>query len=79
MRVALTLLLALFTFGAGASSGSTQAVQIEKITPKVLSGSEIGFRVEGLKGGIPVGTVVVRVNGQWVDAEFSGRAKLITK
>jgi hypothetical protein len=34
-----------------------------------MSGSDLGFRVESMKGNIAVGKLVVRVNGQWVDAQ----------
>ena len=34
--------------------------------PRVLSGSDIGFRVEGRdQSGNPIGTLVVRINGEW--------------
>jgi hypothetical protein len=36
-------------------------------TPTVLSGGDIGFRVEALRGGSPIGRLVVRWNGQWVE------------
>jgi hypothetical protein len=36
-----------------------------------LSGSDIGFRVEGHKDGNAVGTLLVRINGTWVKAMFS--------
>jgi hypothetical protein len=33
----------------------------------------VGFRVEGIRAGkTPVGKVVVRVNGEWVEAEIAG-------
>ena len=42
------------------------------VTPTVISGNDIGFRVEGLRGGTtPVGRLVIRVNGQWVVPEVS--------
>jgi hypothetical protein len=34
--------------------------------PKVLSGADVGFRIEGTIGDMPAGTLVIRVNGQWV-------------
>jgi hypothetical protein len=40
--------------------------------PVVLSGSDVGFRVEAYEGNIPVGKLVVKVDGQWVEARFSG-------
>jgi hypothetical protein len=35
-------------------------------TPVVLSGNEIGFRLERLRDGVPVGSIVVYVDGKWV-------------
>jgi len=35
--------------------------------PRVVSGSDVGFRVEGRNpAGEPTGTWVIRVNGEWV-------------
>jgi hypothetical protein len=36
-------------------------------TPTVVSGNDVGFRIERTEDGIPAGRVVVRVNGRWVD------------
>jgi hypothetical protein len=46
---------------------------------KFISGSDLGFQIDQRKGNAPVGTLVVRVNGQWVEAEFSVGIKRITK
>jgi len=35
--------------------------------PTVISGSDVGFRVEQTRDGIHIGRVVVRINGTWVD------------
>ena len=35
--------------------------------PVILSGSDVGFRVEGYSGGVPVGRVVVQMDGKWVE------------
>ena len=35
--------------------------------PTVVSGSDVGFRIERSVDGIQVGRVVVRVDGRWVD------------
>lgn len=37
--------------------------------PVVLSGSDVGFRVEARRGTKAVGHIVVRVDGRWIDAE----------
>jgi hypothetical protein len=42
--------------------------------PRVLSGGDIGFRVEGTDiNGKPTGTLVVRWNGAWVEPGMSVR------
>ncbi len=35
--------------------------------PVVLSGADFGFRVESYERGKPIGTLVVRLNGRWVE------------
>ena len=51
---------------------TAQVVAVEPVPPKVMTGADIGFRVEGIRGGTtPVGTLVVKVNGEWVEAELS--------
>jgi hypothetical protein len=34
---------------------------------KVVSGSDLGFRIDSERGGVPTGRFVVRVNGNWVE------------
>lgn len=38
--------------------------------PVVLTGDEIGFRVHGMHGDTPMGIIVVRAGGAWVEAEL---------
>jgi hypothetical protein len=49
-------------------------VATQPVPPKVLSGSDVGFRVESIdhKSGAVIGHVVVNVNGKWVDAQIGG-------
>ena len=50
------------------ATSQSQAVAVNPVTPRVIE--DVGFRVEGLRGGTtPVGTIVVRIEGQWVEAE----------
>ena len=44
----------------------------------ILSGNDVGFRVEGHSGNTPFGRLVVRVNGQWVDVDFAAGIKRLT-
>jgi len=39
-------------------------------TDEVIPGADIGFRPDRWNGDTPVGTLVVRINGQWVEASF---------
>ena len=42
----------------------------------ILSGNDIGFRVERTRDGMPIGTLVVRIDGRWVEAGSSVRVTL---
>ena len=57
-----------------------QSLQVTPVTPTIVSGADFGFRVEGNRAGTPVGALVIKMNGQWVEAELGGgeRAKRIT-
>ena len=44
----------------------------------VIAGNDLGFRVESHKGNTPVGSLVVRINGQWVEAQYSVGIKRLT-
>jgi len=51
---------------------TAQALAVKPVPHKVLTGADVGFRVEGIRGGnTPVGTLVVKVNGEWVDADIA--------
>ena len=48
--------------------------ELQRVLPqqRVISGSDFGFRVERQdRDGTPLGRLVVRVNGQWVEAGFA--------
>ncbi len=57
---------------AATAWATSQLVMVDPVTPTVLAGDEVGFRVKGLRAGRPVGAVVVRVNGEWVEVELEG-------
>ena len=56
---------------AGARWAYAQVIMVNPVTPKVLFGNDVGFRVEGDRAGTPVGQIVVKINGQWVAADVS--------
>ena len=44
----------------------------------VVSGDDLGFRVDGRdRSGKPTGTLVIRVDDEWVEASFSMSSRLI--
>ena len=51
--------------GAGAVAGA----QARRDAAAVISGSDIGFRPEGWNGKARTGTWLVRINGEWVEAQ----------
>lgn len=58
----LTSLLAVGTMAKG------QAYRFDRLPePIIISGSDLGFRVEGRLGPDPAGRLVIRMGGQWVE------------
>jgi hypothetical protein len=53
-----------------ATLASGQAYSFDPLpAPMMLSGSDVGYRVEGWRGGVPAGRLMVRINGTWLEAE----------
>jgi hypothetical protein len=62
-------LVVLWALSVGVAIAMAQAPQT--VSPIVISGNDIGFRIEGQRGKTPVGKIVVRIEGQWVEAALS--------
>ena len=62
--------------GAAVIVGRAQARPVEPVPPFVVSGADLGFRVEGRMGNTPVGRVVIRkdANSPWIPVESTGPA-----
>ena len=77
--------IALVAIGAGVLAGGAWAYAQERaqvpLVPfppngNILTGPDLGFRVEGFHQGKVVGTMVVRLkDGSWVEAQF-GRPRV---
>jgi hypothetical protein len=53
---------------AGTSGALIAQTRLQPSDYRILSGSDIGFRVEGTdRSGRPVGTWVVRISGEWIE------------
>ena len=46
---------------------------------EIVSGGDIGFRVESMQGHIPVGTLVIRWKGQWIEPAMTKKIVPITR
>ena len=69
--------LAALAFAGGWASAQSRSVV--PVTPTVLSGGNIGFRVEGYSGEVAVGKLVIQVNGKWIETDFSGAFRRATQ
>jgi hypothetical protein len=38
-------------------------------SPTILTGADVGFRLVRVRDGVPVGRVVVRIDGRWVEPQ----------
>ena len=72
----LLLLWALSLIAVGSISSFAQARRpgttirdVPRLTesPTVVSGNDVGFRIERTQDGIPSGRIVIRLNGRWMD------------
>lgn len=85
MRKPLVLVWVL-SLAIAAAISAVATAQIRNLQPRVLSGGDVGFRVEGQREemrtdqitgerapvSVLTGQLVVRVSGQWVEAEIAG-------
>jgi len=46
--------------------------------PQIISGADIGFRVDAWDGDTPTGKLVVRHEGKWVELRISPSARRLT-
>ena len=76
-RIGVILAWALSLVAVGALTHA-QAPASQAKAPTIISGSDLGFRVDKSNGNTPVGTLVVRINGQWVEADFNVGIKRLT-
>jgi hypothetical protein len=85
--VAFVWLLSVFAVAVWASAQAQPApIPSPRVLPpgqddaaKIISGNDIGFRVEDVKNNRLVGRFVVRVNGQWREVEEAAITKRLTQ
>lgn len=50
-----------------ACAAAMVTAQVTRTPPRVITGGDLGFRVDGMDmKGNPVGTIVIRMNGEWI-------------
>ncbi len=65
--------------GAGGVVAGESLAAGQSNEPRVLSGSDLGFRVEGTaRDGAPIGAIVVRIDGKWVSPQFQSGLRRIS-
>jgi len=68
-RIVLAILWAASLVAVAWTRSSAQSDQ------RVVSGSDIGFRVERVDSrGTPLGSIVVKIDGKWVEVGFTAKA-----
>ncbi len=73
----IVFVVAVVAFVGGWASAQTR--HVVPVTPTVLSGGNIGFRVEGYSGDVAVGRLVIQVNGNWIETDFNGGVRRLSQ
>ena len=70
MKIRVVILTAIMLVMGLGMWGFAQVGEERRVQPTVtVMGDDVGFRIEAYKGDTVLGTLVVRVNGKWVDAQ----------
>jgi hypothetical protein len=67
-----------FAAGRWVHAQPTVTTSVQLQMPRIISGGDLGFRVDGMKDDTVVGTLVIRVDGRWAEPEFSLGVKRLT-
>jgi hypothetical protein len=76
-KLALLWALSLIAMGEITSSAQRGRPSFNFLTESttIISGTDVGFRIERTQDGIPIGKLVVRVDGAWVDTAVSAAGR----
>jgi hypothetical protein len=75
-KLALVWMLSLLVVAAASRLTLAQTATGDK---RIVSGADLGFRIDSERGGVPTGRFVVRVNGTWVEVKESVGAARLTQ
>jgi hypothetical protein len=71
------VVLAAIAVMVGAAAVALAQGQRAQDDSKILSGSDFGFRVERMDGNRAAGTLMVKINGQWIEAVPAPKAMAV--
>ena len=73
IRRILTLALLCLSLFAVAAAVKAQVFEMPSPLPepRIVSGPDFGFRIEADQKGTPIGKLVVRVDGKWIEARVA--------
>ena len=66
LKAALAWVLSLIVVLVGSQWMSAQTTNPPA---RIVSGSDVGFRIDSERNGVPTGHFVIRVNGNWVEVK----------
>ena len=61
------------------AASATIFIRAQVPDARVISGSDLGFRVDSRRNGVPTGRFVVRINGAWVELKESIGSSNVTR
>jgi len=76
LKLALAWVVSLIVVAATASMLTSAQTPADK---RVISGTDLGFRIDSERGGIPTGRFVIRQNGTWIELKESVGAARLTQ
>ena len=77
-RAALLCVVALVILAS--AWAAAQAIIARKVDPPILvSSPNVGFRVEAWQGDTAIGRLMVRIDGEWVEADFAGGPRRLSQ
>lgn len=78
-RLLIAVLLTVVSAAVSTIAYSQVSVRPIPVDPVVLTGNDLGFRMTATKRGTPVGQLVVRIDGEWKEVEFSYGVQRLTQ
>jgi hypothetical protein len=63
----LSIIWAVSLLAVWSMTSSAQVRPLVTEAPMIISGNDVGFRMERTQNGIAIGVLVVRIDGRWVD------------